>query len=51
MKNMAVFAILRDRPHAEAGVKALVDSGFREEDVSVGRGKSIVRRNVGVRVP
>jgi len=35
MKNVAVFAILRDRPHAEAGVKALVDSGFREEDISV----------------
>jgi hypothetical protein len=35
MKNMAVFAILRDRPHAEAGIKVLVDSGFREEDISV----------------
>ncbi|HEX3742940.1 MAG TPA: DUF3341 domain-containing protein [Bryobacteraceae bacterium] len=35
MKNIAVFAILRDRPHADAGVKALVDNGFREEDISV----------------
>jgi len=44
MKNMAVFAILRDRPHAEAGVKALVDSGFREEDVSV-----LMADNVGAK--
>ena len=44
MKNMAVFAILRDRPHAEAGVKALVDSGFREEDVSV-----LMAENVGAK--
>jgi len=34
MRNMAVFAILRDRPHTEAGVKALIDSGFRQEDIS-----------------
>lgn len=35
MKNVAVFAILRDRPHAESGVRALVDSGFRESDISI----------------
>jgi len=35
MKNVAVFAVLRDKPHAEAAVKALGESGFREEDISV----------------
>jgi hypothetical protein len=44
MKNIAMFAILRDRPHAEAGVKALIDSGFREEDISV-----LMAENVGTK--
>ena len=44
MKNIAVFAILRDRPHAEAAVKALVDSGFREEDISV-----LAAENIGAK--
>jgi len=34
MKNMAVFAIFRDRAHAGAGVESLVNSGFRNEDIS-----------------
>jgi len=44
MKNMAVFAILRDGPHAEAGVKALIDSGFRAEDIS-----ALMAENVGTK--
>jgi hypothetical protein len=44
MKNMAVFAILRDGQHAEAGVKALIDSGFREEDIS-----ALMAQNVGTK--
>jgi hypothetical protein len=35
MKNIAVFATFRDRLHAETGVKELVNSGFRQEDISV----------------
>jgi len=35
MKNIAVFATFRDRLHAEAAVKELVNSGFRAEDISV----------------
>lgn len=35
MKNTAVFGILRDGAHAELGVEALLDAGFRGEDVSV----------------
>jgi hypothetical protein len=35
MKNIAVFATLRDRLHAESAVKELVNSGFLEEDISV----------------
>jgi len=35
MKNTAVFGILRDGAHAETGVEALLDAGFRGEDVSV----------------
>jgi hypothetical protein len=44
MKNMAVFAILRDGPHAEAAVKALIDSGFRGEDIS-----ALMAENVGTK--
>ena len=36
MKNhTAVFAIFRDRVHAEAGVSSLLQAGFRQEDISV----------------
>jgi hypothetical protein len=35
MKHTAVFAIFRDRTHAEAGVSSLIESGFRQEDISV----------------
>jgi hypothetical protein len=34
-KNTAVFGIYRDRMHVESGVDALLDAGFRGEDVSV----------------
>jgi len=34
-KNTAVFGIYRDRLHVEQGVDALLDEGFRTEDVSV----------------
>ena len=34
-KNTAVFGIYRDRSHVETGVDALLDAGFRGEDVSV----------------
>jgi len=34
-KNTAVFGIYRDRMHVEQGVDALLDQGFRSEDVSV----------------
>jgi hypothetical protein len=34
-KNTAVFGIYRDRMHVETGVDALLDAGFRGEDVSV----------------
>jgi hypothetical protein len=34
-KNTAVFGIYRDRMHVEEGVDALLDSGFRSEDISV----------------
>jgi len=44
MKNIAVFATFRDRVHAEAAVKELVNSGFREEDISV-----LMADNVGTR--
>lgn len=44
MKNIAVFATFRDRLHAEAAVKELVNSGFREEDISV-----LLADNVGTR--
>jgi len=44
MKNTAVFAILRDRAHAEVGVDALMDNGFRGEDISV-----LLADNVGTK--
>jgi hypothetical protein len=44
MKNIAVFATFRDRLHAEAAVKELVNSGFREEDISV-----LLADNVGTK--
>ena len=34
-KNTAVFAIFSDRLHVETGVDALLEHGFRAEDVSV----------------
>lgn len=34
-KNTAVFGIYRDRMHVEEGVDALLDNGFRSEDISV----------------
>src|SRR6185369_5156641 len=34
-KNTAVFGIYRDRMHVEQGVDALIDAGFRSEDISV----------------
>src|ERR1700732_3250070 len=34
-KNTAVFGIYRDRLHAEQSVDALLDAGFRSEDISV----------------
>jgi hypothetical protein len=34
-KNTAVFGIYRDRLHVEQGVDALLDEGFRSEDISV----------------
>ena len=34
-KNTAVFGIFRDRMHAEQGVDALIQNGFRNEDISV----------------
>jgi hypothetical protein len=34
-KNTAVFGIYRDRDHVEEAVDALLDNGFRSEDISV----------------
>jgi hypothetical protein len=34
-KNTAVFGIFRDRMHVEQGVDALLENGFRSEDISV----------------
>jgi len=34
-KNTAVFGIYRNRLHVEQGVDALIDHGFRSEDISV----------------
>jgi len=44
MKNTAVFAIFRDRTHAGAGVESLLNSGFRDEDISV-----LLADNVGTK--
>lgn len=44
MKNTAVFGIFRDRTHAESGVSALVNAGFRQEDISV-----LLADNVGTK--
>ena len=44
MKNIAVFATFRDRPHTDAAVKELIKSGFREEDISV-----LLADNVGTK--
>lgn len=44
MKNTAVFAIFRDRTHAESGVESLLRSGFRDEDISV-----LLADNVGTK--
>jgi hypothetical protein len=44
MKNIAVFAIFRDRAHAEAGVEVLLKAGFRDEDVSI-----LLADNVGTK--
>lgn len=44
MKNTAVFAIFRDRAHAETGVEALLNTGFRDEDISV-----LLADNVGTK--
>ena len=44
MKNTAVFATFRDRLHAETGVKELIGSGFREEDISL-----LLAENVGTK--
>src|ERR1700732_3897837 len=43
-KNTAVFGIYRDRLHAEQSVDALLDAGFRNEDISV-----LLPENVGTK--
>jgi hypothetical protein len=43
-KNTAVFGIYRDRQHAEHGVDALMEAGFRTEDISV-----LLPENVGTK--
>jgi len=43
-KNTAVFGIFRDRSQAEAGVDALINAGFRSEDISV-----LLPENVGTK--
>jgi len=43
-KNTAVFGIYRDRSHAEQAVDALIDAGFRSEDISV-----LLPENVGTK--
>jgi hypothetical protein len=44
MKNTAIFAIFRDRVHAEAGIASLIGAGFREADISV-----LLAENVGTK--
>jgi len=43
-KNTAVFGIYRDRMHAEQGVDALINAGFRSEDIS-----ALLPDNVGTK--
>jgi hypothetical protein len=43
-KNIAVYGIFADRLHVETGVDALIDNGFRKEDVSI-----LVAENVGTK--
>jgi len=43
-KNTAVYGIYRDRAHAEDTVDALIDNGFRSEDISV-----LMPENVGTK--
>jgi hypothetical protein len=44
MKHTSIFAIFRDRAHADSGVAALIESGFRMDDVSV-----LAAENVGTK--
>src|SRR5262245_814349 len=43
-KNTAVYGIYRNRTHVEDAVDALVDNGFRTEDISV-----LMPENVGTK--
>lgn len=43
-KNTAVFGIYRDRVHVEQAVDALIDAGFRSEDISVLLPDNVERR-------
>ena len=43
-KNTAVFGVYRDRTHVEQGVDALLNSGFRSEDISV-----LLPENIGTK--
>ncbi|HEX3748098.1 MAG TPA: DUF3341 domain-containing protein [Bryobacteraceae bacterium] len=35
MTNKAIFAIFRDKAHAEAGASSLIQAGFRQDDISI----------------
>ena len=43
-KNTAVYGIYRDRAHVEDAVDALIDNGFRTEDISV-----LMPENIGTK--
>jgi hypothetical protein len=43
-KNTAVFCIFRDRAHVERGIDALINNGFRSEDISV-----LLPENIGTK--
>src|SRR5205085_10837684 len=43
-KNTAVYGIYRDRAHVEDAVDALIDNGFRSEDISV-----LMPENIGTK--
>jgi hypothetical protein len=43
-KNTAVFGIFRDRSHVEQAVDALINAGFRSEDISV-----LLPENIGTK--